>query len=124
MFLLVVQWKRETNPVMFGKNVTLTCMVGRKEGCNKTVTRRWDAGPNRNILLLNGRSTNSLKYYEVSEEPCENFSLVIMKFDLKDVNWEYWCSFGFDTSRQMLMLDDRHFIGMIYYYVFCNFGSK
>ncbi|CAG2218429.1 unnamed protein product [Mytilus edulis] len=38
--------------------------------------------------------------------------LVIMKFDQEDVNSEYWCSFGFETSRQMLMLDDRHFIGV------------
>ncbi|VDI10945.1 Hypothetical predicted protein [Mytilus galloprovincialis] len=106
-----VQWKRETNPVLFGQNVTLTCMVDRKEGCDITATRRWDAGPDRNTLLLNGHSTNSSKYNEISTEPCENFSMVIMKFDPHDVNWEYWCSFGFETSRQMLMLDDRNFIG-------------
>lgn len=107
-----VQWQRETNPVVFGNNVTLTCMVGRTEGCDNTVTRRWDVGPNRNILLLNGHSTNSSKYFEISEEPCKYFSLVIMQFDINDVNWEYWCSFGFETSRQMLMLDDLHFIGL------------
>ncbi|CAC5357884.1 unnamed protein product [Mytilus coruscus] len=107
-----VQWQRETNPVVFGKNVTLTCMVGRKEGCDKTTTRRWDGGPDRNILLLNGHSSNSSKYQEVAAEPCKNFSLVIMQFDLTDVDLEYWCSFGFQTSRQKLMLDDRHFVGV------------
>lgn len=111
LFFLIVHWQLETNPVLFGNNVTLTCMVGRKEECDKTITRRWDAGPDRNILLLNGHSTNSSKYYEVFKDPCDNFSLVIMKFDLTDVNLEYWCSFGFETSRQMLMLDDRNYIG-------------
>lgn len=91
-------------------------MVNRKERCDNKATRRWDAGPDRNILLLNGFSTNSSKYYEISEDPCKNFSLVIMQFDLNDVNWEYWCSFGLDTSRQMLMLDDRYFLGMLYNY--------
>lgn len=97
--------------MLFGNNVKLTCMVGRKEGCDNTVTRRWDAGPDRNTLLLNGYSINSSKYYEVTKEPCDNFSLVIMHFDLNDVNREYWCSFGLETSRQMLMLDDRYFMG-------------
>lgn len=98
---------------MFGHNVTLTCMVGRKEGCDKTVTRRWDAGPDRNTLIINGHSTIYSKYSERAEDPCKSFSIVIMQFDLNDVNREYWCSFGFETSRQMLILDDRHFIGML-----------
>lgn len=100
--------------MLFGQNVTLTCVVDKKGGCNIATTRRWDAGPDRNTLIFNGHSTNSSKYYEISEEPCENFSMVIMKFDLNDVDWEYWCSFGFETSRQMLMLDDQSFIGMLY----------
>ncbi|XP_076106721.1 uncharacterized protein LOC143075246 isoform X2 [Mytilus galloprovincialis] len=105
-----VYWQRETNPVLFGYNVKLTCMVDRKKGCDKTVTRRWDLGSDRNTLLLNGYSINSSKYYEESNDPCDNFSLVIMHFDNNDVNEEYWCSFGVETSRQMLMLDDRYFM--------------
>lgn len=112
-------WKRETNPVLFGYNVTLTCMVGRKEGCDNTTSRRWDAGSDRKTLLLNGHSINASKYYEIFEKPCENFSMVIMEFDQKDVDLEYWCSFGFETSRNFLMLDDRYFIGMLNNYVFC-----
>ncbi|CAC5357889.1 unnamed protein product [Mytilus coruscus] len=107
-----VHWKRETNPVMFGDNVNLMCMVGRKEGCDSTTTRRWDGGPNNTILLLNGHSSNATKYYEITDDPCDNFSLVIMNFNMNDVNREYWCSFGFETSRQNLPLDERNFIGM------------
>ncbi|CAC5357890.1 unnamed protein product [Mytilus coruscus] len=84
----------------------------RKEGCDSTTTRRWDGGPNNTILLLNGHSSNATKYYEITDDPCDNFSLVIMNFNMNDVNREYWCSFGFETSRQNLPLDERNFIGM------------
>ncbi|VDH95496.1 Hypothetical predicted protein [Mytilus galloprovincialis] len=107
-----VYWKRDTSPVMFGDSVNLMCMVGRQEGCDNSTTRRWDGGPNNTILLLNGHSSNATKYYEVTKDPCDNFSLVIMNFNMNDVNQEYWCSFGFETSRQNLPLDEQNFIGM------------
>lgn len=104
----------------FGDNVKLKCTVGRKDDCDSTATRRWDGGPHRNILLLDGHSSNSSKYYEETEEPCISFSLIIKQFDIHDVNCEYWCSFGFETSRQTLMLDEEHFIGMLFEYQIYN----
>ncbi|XP_052074051.1 uncharacterized protein LOC127711934 [Mytilus californianus] len=106
-----VYWVLKT-PVVFGDSATLTCMVEQKDNCDSEATRRWDGGLNKNILLINGHSTNASKYYEVAYRPCYNFSLVIMDFGMNDVNCEYRCSLDFETSRQMLTLDSRHFIGV------------
>ncbi|CAC5416671.1 unnamed protein product [Mytilus coruscus] len=112
LVVCLVYWVLKT-PVVFGDSATLTCMVEQKDNCDSEATRRWDGGLNKNILLLNGHSTNASKYYEVVDQPCDNFSMVIMDFGMNDVNCEYRCTFEFETSRRMLTLDARHFIGMV-----------
>lgn len=109
--ICLVYWVLES-PVVFGESATLTCIVEQKDHCDSKSTRRWDR--DQNILLINGHSTNASKYFEVADQPCYNFSLVIMNFGITDVNCEYRCTFEFETSRKMLTLDSLHFIGMFF----------
>lgn len=117
MVVCLVYWELKT-PVVFGDSATLTCIVDQDNNCDSAATRRWDGGRNNTILMLNGHSTNASKYNEVADEPCHNFSLIIMDFGMNDFT-DYKCTFEFQTSRQTLTLDARYFIGTVCFSFFC-----
>lgn len=100
-----------TKPVVFGENVTIACMIhdNSEIQCDK-INRLWEGGPLNRVLLINGVSVDQTKYVETIDNPCEKFSIIIKSFDLSDVNCSYRCSYGFESSRKELQLDNASFI--------------
>lgn len=104
-----VKWILDTNPIVFGNNVTIICIVPERT-CPKTYVRRWFGGPHQTLLCLNYRSNNLTKYNMFALKNSESFGLIIYNLDESDVECNYTCSCGFDQFTKKLSFRENKLI--------------
>ncbi|XP_071165253.1 enolase-phosphatase E1-like isoform X2 [Mytilus edulis] len=103
-----VTWSLQTNPVVFGSNATLCCIVQGPE----TKHMAWVRDPEA-IVLATGNSTLNPMKYSASIEPkgnCTYYLLTIFKIDMTDININYKCESNFDLFEQKLELREESFV--------------
>ncbi|VDI48286.1 Hypothetical predicted protein [Mytilus galloprovincialis] len=98
----LVKWEISEVPVIFGRDVKLTCKISDKK-YSKSRNRMWFGGPDHKTLSLNGKSPNKSKYVTLNEE--HGFSLIIKSFSPDDVNYYYRCAYGFHEYRKKLEIN-------------------
>ncbi|CAC5378126.1 C1QL [Mytilus coruscus] len=100
-----VKWEISEVPVIFGRDVKLTCKISDTKNCchSKSKTRIWFGGPDNKTLSLDGKSPNRSKYVTLNEE--HGFSLIIKSLSPDDVNYYYRCSYGFHEYRKKLQIN-------------------
>lgn len=102
-----------TKPVVFGGEAILTCKVGYPlKNSKECPVREWSGGRSGRGILYNQFPSNKTKYEDRTNDESDEFSLVIKHFDELDVNKNYTCSCGFDSSTTTLKLDNSTFISI------------
>ncbi|XP_052074864.1 uncharacterized protein LOC127712461 [Mytilus californianus] len=105
-----VYWKMSSVPAIFGQNTVLTCHLETIFTNPKDCTvRQWSGGPERRGLVYNGYSSDKNKYEEDVNFGSFEFSLIIKNLTESDINVNYTCSCGFDTSTKKLSLNENLF---------------
>lgn len=99
-----VHWIVETNPVIFGRDVTLFCITANVECFN--CPTRWYGGKGLPLLSYNGYPSKNKKY--VPSTGRGGFGIVITQFGWKDLNVNYSCSFGPYFDKKNLTEDMLH----------------
>lgn len=102
-----VAWSLKTNPAVFGKDVVLECLLPSSTCCDR-YTRRWLGGKNLHLLVMDGTSSEPIKYSELLDKETRSSKLTIHRLDSKDVNIPYQCIYGFSKDVKILnMTEDR-----------------
>lgn len=99
-----MKWEISEVPVIFGRDVKLTCKISdTKHKTGHSRKRMWFGGPDYKTLSLDGKSPNISKYVTLNEE--HSFSLIIKSLSPEDVNYYYRCSYGFYEYRKKLEIN-------------------
>lgn len=99
-----------TKPVVFGESVELACMALETEiPLDEPHSRSWSGGPFNALLCMNGVSADRSKYNEVKGKNISQYILRINNFSVADVDCEYKCVFGVDSTRTTLHLNERDY---------------
>lgn len=99
-----------TKPVVFGRSVELACMALETEiPLDEPHSRSWSGGPFNALLCMNGVSADRSKYNEVKGKDISQYILRINNFSVADVDCEYKCVFGVDSTRTTLHLNERDY---------------
>lgn len=101
-----VYWIVQTNPVIFGQNVTLFCITANVENVCMKCPTRWYGGTKLSLLSYNGYPSKNKKY--VPSTGRDGFGIVITQFDREDLNVNYSCSFGPYFDKKNLTEDMLH----------------
>ncbi|XP_076106174.1 uncharacterized protein LOC143074781 [Mytilus galloprovincialis] len=105
-----VYWNVSSVPAMFGQNTVLTChleyILTNPKDCP---VRQWSGGPEHKGLVYNGYSSNNNKYEEDIYFGSFDFSLIIKNLTASDINVNYSCSCGFQSSTRNLSLNENWF---------------
>ncbi|CAC5421876.1 unnamed protein product [Mytilus coruscus] len=105
-----VYWRLSSLPAIFGQDTVLTCHLDEIFTHPKDCTvRQWSGGPERRGLVYNGYSSDSNKYEEYTNMGSFEFSLIIKHLTESDIDVNYTCSCGFNTSTKNLSLDANSF---------------
>lgn len=106
----IVSWSLQTNPVVFGSNATLCCIM-ESPAINHMAWLLRD-GPDAMIVATGDSPSNPMKY-SASVEPKGNityYMLTIINVDMTDVNVNYKCESDFDLFEQNLELSEDIFV--------------
>lgn len=97
-----VTWKRITDPIVFGDDVTLKCFL--PINYNKSYLRQWKIGDH--VLTYDEATTteNRNKYTGFLED--DGFSLIIKYFQPGDFRRNYTCSYQFDEYTANLTTEN------------------
>lgn len=106
-----VFWELSSHPAVFGTDVILLCNASGVAGCCTTELRRWNGGPDQVLLSVNEKSF--YPKYTSTTEP-DGFNLVIHNFTERDINVIYTCSYGLKQYKNVLNLDDKFEILLIF----------
>lgn len=99
-----MKWEISEVPVIFGRDVKLTCKISdTKHKTSHSRRRMWFGGPDYKTLSLDGKSPNISKYVTLNEK--HSFSLIIKSLSPEDVNYYYRCSYGFYEYRKKLEIN-------------------
>ncbi|XP_063428679.1 uncharacterized protein LOC134711752 [Mytilus trossulus] len=103
-----VTWSLHTNPVVFGSNATLCCIIHSPA----TNHMAWVRDPGAKVVATGDSPSNTMKYL-ASVEPKGNITyylLTIINIDMTDVNVNYRCESNFDLFEQKLELREESFV--------------
>lgn len=93
---------------LFRKTAELTCVISDYDhSCNRTI-RQWYGGNPYVFLCRDGACRHQGKYVEKQDSMCK-YTLKIYNFSENDVNCDYTCAYGVQSSRKMLKLDKKLF---------------
>ncbi|XP_052073574.1 uncharacterized protein LOC127711535 [Mytilus californianus] len=99
-----------SKPVTFGGKVQLACTAYETEiPLDTQYSRSWSGGPDNKLLCKDGISADVSKYKEVLGEDYSQYILEIESFSESDVDCEYKCVFGVDTTRTTLKLNEKDY---------------
>ncbi|XP_071147977.1 uncharacterized protein [Mytilus edulis] len=104
-----ISWNLHTKPAVFTNDVQLECKISTQFRCCDEFTRKWSRGKRYDLIVMNGVSLNTAKYKEDLNISANSSTLTIYKFSEYDVNIPYECSYGFDSSSQILELNEENF---------------
>lgn len=99
-FLKTTEAKLETND-----SIELVCQV---TGTCCSSLRSWKDGTGK-ALITNGVTTLPNKYKETINASSLQFSLLIYNLTVSDLNINYQCQYGFDSSQQYLNMSESIF---------------
>ncbi|XP_052079674.1 uncharacterized protein LOC127717858 isoform X2 [Mytilus californianus] len=102
-----IKWTLQGNPAIFGTNIHLICHLPMDACCNDY--RKWNAGNQYNLIIINGLSYNSSKYIEELKEKDKVSVLTILSFSEEDIGIPYECVYGFQKYRSVLELSEDIF---------------
>ncbi|XP_063440755.1 uncharacterized protein LOC134721588 [Mytilus trossulus] len=101
-----VYWTVETNPVIFGRNVTLLCIIANVENDCLNCSKRWHGGTELSLLSYNGYPSKNTKYVPSTDH--SGFGIIITQFNKEDLNVYYSCSYGPFFDKKNLTEDMLH----------------
>lgn len=103
-----INWILKENPAIFGTDIHLVCHLPNTTTCCNDY-RKWNAGYQHILIIVNGLSHNTSKYKEDLIVKDKVSVLTIFSFNEKDVNIPYICVYGFDVYPSVLLLNEHVF---------------
>ena len=97
LFCFLVVCSFFSDPVVFGRQVVLSCVSDDVTSCVRNQTRMWFTGQLLFPVLFNGVHDDERYSEEILS--CSEFHLTISNFSEIDLNDEYVCAVGFETCR-------------------------
>ncbi|CAC5356778.1 unnamed protein product [Mytilus coruscus] len=105
----IVKLNLKTNPVLFGENVDIECIINSGNTAN---VMAWKKSPHGETIALNTNSVDVDKYDTriVHNNSQMVYNLRIKNFDTSDVNLLYTCVYGFNSLGKKISLNEKDFI--------------
>lgn len=100
--VILVKWRVLEKIDKYGENLILQCNA-EDYSKNDGIVKRWLTGPGQKLLTLNEAPVSGYaSKYEMKEEQ-NGFNLIIKNTSKADLNVEYKCSHGYDTSGSIFL---------------------
>lgn len=101
-------WNLKEKPAVFGRDIHLICHLPNDTTCCND-SRKWNAGPQYNLITIDGLSYNTSKYKEDLLIKDRVSILTVFSVSMHDVNIAYECVYGFLKYRSVLQLSEDAF---------------
>lgn len=105
-----MHWSIANTPIIYGKNIVLTCETGKTLLNGNCPVRQWFSGPQYKQLIYNSYPSIKTKYEDRTNLSTTHFSLVIKNCTEADLNINYTCSCGFESYTKNLSINEDNFV--------------
>ncbi|XP_076108058.1 uncharacterized protein LOC143076226 isoform X2 [Mytilus galloprovincialis] len=94
----------KSNPAVFGKNVSISCIYNGSNTCIENRTRTWTKGQNKDLIMMDGHPSLTAERYKETVISCSEVELEISNFSSDDLD-NYQCYIDFKECKLPLQLD-------------------
>lgn len=101
-----VEWTLSEQTVVFGNDIHLICKLPNDTSCCSEYNRKWTAGVENKLIVMNGISQNKTKYEEELNERNRISILTIKSLSEKDIDIPYECAYAFLKYTARLQLSE------------------
>ncbi|XP_071148038.1 uncharacterized protein [Mytilus edulis] len=101
-----VEWTLSEHTVVFGNDIHLICKLPNDTSCCSEYNRKWTAGVENKLIVMNGISQNKTKYEEELDKRNRISKLTIKSLAETDIDIPYECAYAFLKHTARLQLSD------------------